>query len=100
MFIVLIGVTVCVFNNYERLQQWIEPPSDNHLTYNDFSEFCNKGGVLKSQQTTVLADIDCSQLIGLNVQWDGHIKASKVISVYNPILAVLGFFPKVSSSEM
>lgn len=82
------------------MQQWIEPPADHHLTYNDFSEFCNKDGVLKSQQTTVLADIDCSQLIGLNVQWDGHIKASKVISVYNPVLAVLGFFPKVSSGEI
>lgn len=43
-----------------------------------------------------MADIECSQLIGQNVQWDGYIKSSKVVSVYNPILAVLSFFPKVS----
>lgn len=99
VFVVLIGITICVFNNYERIQQWIEPPADHHLNYNDFSEFCNKADGIKSQETTVLADIDCSQLIGLHVQWDGHIKASKVISVYNPVLAVLSFFPKVSSTE-
>lgn len=92
----MIGTTICVFNNYERVQQWIEPPADNHLTYNDFSEFCNKDIGKNSQETTVMADIDCSQLIGQNVQWDGYIKSSKVVSVYNPILAVLSFFPKVS----
>lgn len=91
------GISICVFNNYERIQQWIEPPADHHLTYNDFSEFCNKNvdGVY-SQQTTTLVDIDCSQLIGQSVQWDGYIKTSKVVSVYNPVLVVLSFFPKVS----
>lgn len=96
---VLTGITICVFNNYERIQQWIEPPADNHLTYNDFSDFCNKYIGKNAQETTVLADIDCSQLIGQHVQWDGQIKASKVVSVYNPVLAVLGFLPKVSSNR-
>lgn len=66
------------------------------MTYNDFSDFCNKYIGKNTQETTVLADIGCSQLIGQNVQWDGRIKASKVVSVYNPVLAVLSFFPKVS----
>lgn len=94
--VVVIGITICVFNNYERIQQWIEPPAEHHLTYNDFSEYCNKDNGLNSQGASVLADVDCSQLIGLNVRWDGYIKASKVVSVYNPVLALLSFFPKVS----
>lgn len=93
---VFISITIYVFNNYEHLQQWIEPPAEHHLTYNDFSEYCNKDFKINSQATTVLTDIDCSQLIGQNVQWDGYIKTSKVVSVYNPILIILSFFPKVS----
>lgn len=94
--VVLIGVTICVFNNYERIQQWIEPPADHHLTYSDFSEFCNKDFGKDSQGTIVLVDVECSQLIGQSVQWDGYVKGSRVVSVYNPVLAVLSFFPKVS----
>lgn len=99
MAIVLIGVTIFVFNNYERIQQWIEPFTDHHLTYSDFSEFCNRGIGINSQENTVLVDVQCSQLIGQNVQWDGYIKTSKVVSMYNPILAILSLFPKVSLRE-
>lgn len=95
----MIGVTICVFNNYERLQQWVEPPTEHHLSYNDFSEYCNKDIGINSQETTVLTDVGCSQLIGQSVQWDGYVKSSKIISVYNPILAILRFFPKVSFIE-
>uniref|UniRef100_A0A2S2Q3J2 Wolframin n=1 Tax=Sipha flava TaxID=143950 RepID=A0A2S2Q3J2_9HEMI len=98
--VVLIGITICVFNNYERIQQWIEPPADHHLTYNEFSDFCNKDIDKNTQVTTVLTDIDCSQLIGQNVQWNGRIKASKVVSVYNPVLAILSFFPKIIASPL
>ncbi|VVC25780.1 Wolframin family [Cinara cedri] len=93
--IVLIGITICVFNNYERIQQWIEPYTDHHLTYNDFSEFCNRGFGINSQENNVLVDVECSQLIGQNVQWDGYVKTSKIVSVYNPILAILSFFPTI-----
>lgn len=92
----MIGITICVFNNYERIQQWIEPPAEHHLTYNDFSEYCNKDNIVNSQGANVLADVDCSQLIDVNVRWDGFIKSSKVVSVYNPVLAILSFLPKVS----
>jgi len=97
VFVVLVGVTICVFNNYEHIQQWIEPPVDHHLTYTDFSEYCNRDNGKTSQETIVLTDVHCSQLIGQNVQWDGYVKTSKVVSVYNPVLIVLSYFPKVGS---
>lgn len=90
---VLTGIAICAINNYERIQHWIEPSAEHHLTYNDFSEFCNND---VNSYTNALADIGCSQLIGQSIQWDGYVKTSKVVSVNNPVLTVLSFFPKVN----
>ncbi|XP_050429625.1 wolframin [Adelges cooleyi] len=100
VFVVLGGIIVCAFNNYERIQQWLEPPTKHHLTFHDYTEYCLKDNNVKSEGTAVLNDIKCSQLIDASVQWDGFIKSSKVVSIYNPLLAVLSFFPTIIAKPL
>lgn len=61
----------------------------------EFTSYCSSFQTHYTDNAKMDAHLMCSQMLGLNVQWNGKIKKTKINKIYNSVAAIANKLPSV-----